>query len=295
MYKRLLLLIYISFLFSLNSFKTITTSLGYDFSKPQLTIVLPEILREISGITVIDSSTIACIQDENGILFLYDITRKKIKQQFTFGLNGDYEGITKVKNTLYILRSDGTIFEIENYISKKSHIKEYKTGIPATNNEGLCYDKDNNRLLIGAKGKINKDPLNKDQRFIYEFNLKTKTLNQKPVFSFNTNDINISAKLKGIDFQKKKNKKGLLVDIGFKLNTSEIAIHPITKKLYVLSAIDHCLFVFNNNSALEHIEQLNSVVFNKAEGLSFFPNGDIIISNEGQAHQPTLLKFKYNH
>ena len=47
------------------------------------------------------------------------------------------------------------------------------------------------------------------------------------------------------------------------------------------------------NGNLEHIEKLNPVLFNKAEGLSFYPNGDVLISNEGQAHQPTLLKFNY--
>lgn len=295
MFRRLLILICISLSLSFNSFKFSTSPLGYDFSKPQLTIILPEILREISGITIIDSTTVACIQDENGILFLYDIVRNKIKQQFTFGLNGDYEGITKVKNTLYILRSEGTIFEIVDYTSKKLHINEYKTGIPAVNSEGLCYDKDNNRLLIGSKGKINKDPLYKNKRFMYEFDLRTKLLNQKPVYSFDINTINIYAKKNGFIFRKKATKNGKVTEIGLKLNTSEIAIHPITKKLYVLSGIDHCLFVCNSNGELEHIERLNPTIFNKAEGLSFFSNGDMLITNEGQAHQPTLLRFKYQH
>jgi hypothetical protein len=265
----------------------------YNLKKIDIKLVLPAILHEISGITILDSTTVGCIQDENGILFLYDINRSRIRKQIPFGLNGDYEGICRVNNTLYILRSDGVIFEIENYTSEKLHVKEYKTGIPAINNEGLCYDLENNRLLIGSKGKINRDPLNKDKRLIYEFNLKTKLLNQMPVLNININDINLSAKLKGIAFLKKKNKNGDLIEVGFKLNTSEIAIHPITKQLYVLSSTDHCLFIFNLNGNLEVIEPLNPNLFNKAEGLSFFPNGDMLISNEGQAHQPTMLKFKY--
>ncbi len=294
MQRILFIVIGICFSVVISSFKNRTTPLGYDFSNPQLTIILPEILREISGITIIDSTTVACIQDENGILFLYDIARNKIKQQLTFGLNGDYEGITKVKNALYILRSEGTIFEIMDYTSKKLRINEYKTGIPAINNEGLCYDKDNNRLLIGAKGKIDKNPLNKDKRFIYEFNLQKKLLNQTPLMSFNINSINLFAKKNGFVFRKKTTKDGKVTEIGLKLNTSEIAIHPITKKLYVLSGIDHCLFIFNTKGEIEHIEQLDSTLFNKAEGISFFSNGDMIITNEGQAHQPTLLKFSYH-
>ena len=268
-------------------------ALSYTFDAPASSLVLPGILHEISGLTILDSATIACIQDEDGILFLYDLKNNKIKQQFTFGLKGDYEGITKVANTLYVLRSDGVLFEINNYRSGKLKVKTYGTGIPASNNEGLCYDLLNNRLLIGAKGKINKDAINKDKRFIYEFSLATKALNKEPVFSFTTGSINAFAKSSGIVLPKRQAKNGKILETGFKLNTSEIAIHPVTKQLFVLSATDHCLFIFNMNGTIERVEQLNSILFNKAEGLSFFPNGDLLVSNEGQMNKPTLLRFNY--
>lgn len=291
MFKGLTILICVFIPFMSNLYQS--KQIAYNFSKPIVKDILPASLQEISGLAIIDSTTIACIQDENGILFLYDTKNHKLKQQYTFGLNGDYEGITKVGELLYVLRSDGVLFELKNYTTKKISIKTYATRVPALNNEGLCYDSINNRLLIGAKGKINKDPLNKDLRCIYEFNLITKTLNQKPAFSFNTIDINLFAKMHDIKLPKRTTKNGKVVEIGLKFNTSEIAIHPITKQLHVLSANDHCLFIFNMNGNLEHIEQLNPILFNKAEGLSFYPTGDVLISNEGQAHQPTLLKFKY--
>ena len=270
-----------------------SNEIEYDFSKPNLNDVLPPILHEISGLTIIDSSTIACIQDEDGILFIYNIKSHKITQQHTFALKGDYEGITLVNDLLYILRSDGVLFEINDYKSNKLKVKTYPTRVPAINNEGLCYDSQNNRLLIGAKGKINKNPQNKNARYIYAFDLKTKSLNQTPAYEFNVVDINLTAKMQGVKFVKKQTKKGGMVEHGFKFNTSEISIHPITHQLYVISATDHVLFVFNKSGILEHIEQLNPITFNKAEGLDFFQNGDILISNEGQAHQPTLLRFNY--
>lgn len=278
---------------STSIFLTSSNKSAYDFSKPTLNDELPPILHEISGLAIIDSTSIACIQDEDGILFIYNIKSNKITKQHTFGLKGDYEGITLVNDLLYILRSDGVLFEIKNYQSKKLKVKTYPTRVPAVNNEGLCYDAINNRLLIGAKGKINKDPLNKNDRYIYCFDLKTKTLNQSPAFSFNTIDINLSAKLQGISFPKKQNKKGESIEHGFKFNTSEIAIHPLTQQLFVLSATDHALFIFNKTGNLEYIEQLNPIIFNKSEGLDFFKNGDLLISNEGQAHKPTLLRFNY--
>jgi hypothetical protein len=47
------------------------------------------------------------------------------------------------------------------------------------------------------------------------------------------------------------------------------------------------------NSDLEHVEQLNPALFNKAEGITFLENGDMLISNEGQSKKPTVLRFNY--
>lgn len=33
---------------------------------------------------------------------------------------------------------------------------------------------------------------------------------------------------------------------------------------------------------LEYIEQLDPIMFNKAEGITFYDNGDMLITNEGQ-------------
>jgi hypothetical protein len=32
----------------------------------------------------------------------------------------------------------------------------------------------------------------------------------------------------------------------------------------------------------------------EAEGISFFENGDMLISNEGEDRKPTLLRFNYH-
>src|SRR6218665_1128781 len=88
---------------------------GYSFKEPQSKIILPDTLHEISGVTCIDSLTLGCIQDENGILFIYDLEKREIKSQFTFELDGDYEGLAKVNNDMYVLRSDGAIFEVNEF------------------------------------------------------------------------------------------------------------------------------------------------------------------------------------
>lgn len=268
---------------------------GYNLTAPDNTLILPDTLREVSGLTNIDSTTFACVQDENGILFIYDVSKNEIKKQYVFNIDGDYEGVTRVDKTIYVLRSDGTLFEILNYTSDNFKLTSYATGIPANNNEGLCYDPDGKRLLIACKGKIGKGPEFKDKRVIYGFDLQTKTLTKEPIFDFDLQVIKDFAIKNKLDLPTKtrKKKEQPITEPFIKFRTSAICIHPQTKKLFLLSASDYLLFIFNMSGDIEHIEQLNPTMFNKAEGITFYENGDMLITNEGQDKKPTLLHFKY--
>lgn len=268
---------------------------GYDFGIPDRILVIPDTLREISGLTLLDDRTFACIQDENGILFIYDLVDNEIRKQTPFHLDGDYEGITRAGNTMYVLRSDGTLFEIADFRNPESDVSGYPTGIPASNNEGLCHDSANNRLLIACKGKIGKGPTMKDKRVIYGFDLGTKSLTPEPVFDFDIRQVTDFAHRHHLNLpEKTRKKKGETATEPFiKFRTSAIGIHPLTGKLFLLSAADHMLFVFDMSGTLLHLEQLNPKLFNKAEGISFFPNGDVLITNEGQNRRPTVLRFNY--
>src|SRR5512140_2212992 len=113
---------------------------GYNFTTPDKSVVLPEILHEISGVTIIDSVSIGCIQDEKGILFIYDLSLNEIRKSVNFFSKGDYEGIAKAGNIMFVLRSDGTLFEIADFESDEFTVTQHKTGIPCKENEGLCYD-----------------------------------------------------------------------------------------------------------------------------------------------------------
>lgn len=265
---------------------------GYNLKKPSETIILPDSLKEVSGITAISGSQFACIQDENGIVFIYDTRLRKIVHQYVFNINGDYEGIARAGKSLYILRSDGTLYEVADYHLASSDVNTYVTGIMTGNNEGLCLDVRNNRLLISSKSNAGKGSGLKDLRIIYGFDLKTKELSPKPAYQLYTETITAFAKEHRVNIPIIENKKGKR-KAAFKLRMSDIDIHPITHEIYLISAIDHMLCVLKADGTISGIELLDPEVFNKPEGITFLSNGDMVITNEGEDKKPTLLKFTY--
>jgi len=271
--------------------------IGYTLTQPDKISILPVALREISGIAIIDSSRVACVQDENGIVFIYDILKDEIMKMINFGPNGDYEGIALVNETIYILRSDGTLLKIESYKSSSSASTIELIGIKADNNEGLCYDNKNIRLLIAPKEKNIKGPEFKENHLIYGFDLTRDSLFNKPVIKIDLSDVirhldenNVEPR----DKAKKKGKKDKKNNRELNFKPSEISVHPVTGKIYVLSGEELMLFVFDSDGTIEFAEKLNPFIFTMPEGIAFFENGDMLISNEAGNKYPTILRFNYN-
>jgi hypothetical protein len=66
-----------------------------NFKQPSKVCELPAELIEISGLTDVDGKTVACVQDELGDVFIYDLENCTIIEQITFEGPGDFEGLTK--------------------------------------------------------------------------------------------------------------------------------------------------------------------------------------------------------
>jgi hypothetical protein len=268
-------------------------TMNYNLSKPDNTYHLPLSLKEISGITSTGESSIACIQDENGIIFIYDLLKREVIKSLSFYGNGDYEGITLVDKSIYILRSDGMLFEVSGFESENYKTLIYQTDIPEKDVEGLCFDRSANRLLIAPKSEPAKNSGNKDKRFIYAFDLKSKKLIRNPVFVFDLVLIKKFAMENSIKVPKNEGKKGDKKEPDIEFKPSAIGIHPITNKLYLISGMEKLLFIFDTKGNIEYIAKLDKDLFNQPEGITFLKNGDMLISNEGQNKNPKLLRFNY--
>jgi len=251
----------------------------HDFSKPDKTYAVEKGLKEISGLAWYKKDHFVTIQDEDGEIYIYDLSKKDVIEKIKFTKNGDYEDIAIVGKKIYVLRSDGTLFKVKDLGDKDQETKKYKTALDEGNDtEGLCYDKKNDRLLILCKDDPGKKL--KGKRAIYSWDLKKKELSKKPVFTIKVEEV-----------------KEKLLEQGIKINDfrpSGIDVHPINNKIYVIASAGKAMVVLDKKGKVEVVHPLDKTLFEQPEGICFMANGDLLISNEGKKKKGNILLFKNN-
>ncbi|MBL0103737.1 MAG: SdiA-regulated domain-containing protein [Bacteroidetes bacterium] len=288
-----LFIIPFAFLISTACNPTVEPCFNYDVEHPSQIIKLPSKLKEISGITFYSKKRLACVQDEKGTVFIYDIHKDKLKESFDFAGNKDYEAITNVNDTIYVLRSNGDIFEIDHPESDTENSVVHHTFLSKANNcEGLCYDEANRRLLVACKGKPEKHTTEKGMKAVYEFDLDSMKLMKDPVYVINPDSVKALV-LKNYEklnwFQKlfTPDEDGV-----FYFEPSEIAIEPGTHDVYILSSVNKTLLILSSNGDYKCAIHLNPSIYKQPEGLTFSNDGELIISDEGKDKKANLIFLK---
>lgn len=234
---------------------------------------LPDILEEVSGIAYMKNGKIACIQDEDGFIFIYDTENASLERRIEFAEPGDYEGIALVGTTAYVLRSDGTLFEVFNF--EYDHLKTIEYSFDFSENynfEGLGYDQRNNRLLLGIK-----DETDDDFKSIYAFDLETKKIINEPVYKIYFNNPVFE-----ILDMKPSNRM---------LQISDINVNPKNGKIFILEAVNPKLLILDSLGIPEKLYVFKKNQFGQAEGFTFGPAGELFISNEGKGGSGNILSI----
>lgn len=270
MLSLVLVLLFYSFEKEDSRFKN--SAAGYDIVQKW---ELPEELNEVSAIEWIGDQKVAAVQDEDGIIFIYDLDSGKIEKEISFGSGGDYEGLSISEGTAYVLRSDGTVFEIKNYMGQDPEVSPLKTNLSEIKDidvEGLSLDKANNRLLLAVK----EDKQDKKARGVYTYDLKQRKSNGQPVFRIKLSNPVLKGKAKG------------------KFNPSEIEIHPKTGDYYILDAKNLSLVIAGKDGQPKSVQPLDKSDFSQPEGLTFTPDGTLYISNEAGDGPANILQISLN-
>ena len=252
----------------------------YDLSNPTQACKLPNDLREISGLSYYKPGRLACVQDEVGMVYIYDLNKQAVVDNHVFGPKGDFEGVEYVDKTLYALRSDGELYAFEHQdgngikiIGGSPQTRHIKIDLPGRGTagqpdmEGLGYDPQLDALLLATK-----DSPGSDEKKIYFYSLKNKTLFQ----GFILKQASIAAFGAG----------------GKQFKPSGIAVHPQTHDYYMLSAASNQLIVCTMQGKVKSVVKLDKDLLPQAEGICFLPDGTLCLSSEGDGKKGILLIYK---
>ncbi len=164
----------------------------YQLNEPGRTWKMPPELAEISGLSCIDDQRLACVQDENGIIYIFSLKSGEVESKIEFSDDGDYEGIEVIDKDAWVLKSNGTLFMIADFLEKKgSVVKKFSTALSGKNDtEGLAYDPVNKSLLIACKEHPFLDESEGNHaKAIYSFNLESGQLDLKPFLMINPDTV----------------------------------------------------------------------------------------------------------
>ncbi len=255
---------------------------NYDLKNPVHTWKLPNDLVEVSGNTWVDKDHLILIEDIHPNLYLVKIDdknttlEKKIPFQKDEKNKFDIEDVTIVNNVVYALWSHGSLFKINDWNSS-ANTEEIKTSLSKKNNtEGLCYDPVTKSLLIACKDESGIADEKKSTKAVYQFDIETKKLLEKPFLIIHKKD-----------FKE-------LTDEKLDFNPSAIAVHPVTHEIYLLSTRDNKgMAVYNRDGKLISFQFIDANMMQQPEGICFSPEGKLYISSEGKKGEAGNL-FEFN-
>ena len=248
-----------------------STVLPYNLDRPDAAFALPAELLEISGLAALDSTHLAAVQDEEGIIYILDRETALITAQGRFKGSGDYEGIEVVDGLAWMLRSDGTLYSTSTAVSHNMDATRHDMDLHANcDAEGLAFDAPANRLLIVCKEHPGRGL--RGRRAIYAFDLATERRIEAAVYLIDR---------AGLDAP------------GQPFKPSALAIHPSSGYLYVLSSVRKVLVLLDpaDSGHILEAHTLPEHLFPQPEGLAFFPDGTLFIANEGVNGPATRLRF----
>lgn len=254
-------------------------------------LVLPEALREVSAICAADAHTLACVQDEAGALFFVDLRGQSPPRSVRFGPSGDYEGLARVGDDYWVLRSDGVLLHVAARGQALHVAATHRLELGHQNYEGLCHDPELGALLVLPKDPAGAGKRERDRRCVYAFDLLTRRARAEPAVAFTVKELVDQASARGIELPSRTDRKGA-ERVDLKLRGSEILCVPGSADLLLLSAVDRAVLRIDRGGKLVAGRLLDADVLPQPEGMAFLPDGRFLVASEGDPGRICVVELR---
>ena len=245
--------------------KGAATISAYLSKAPEREFLLPQGLDEVSGLAVASSDSVYAHNDESGIVYEIELGSGKVVKAFALGkptVKGDFEDIAVRGGYVYLLESDGRIFEAPiGAHRKRVRYNVYDTGVGVhCETEGLVTGPKDDDFLILCK-KPSEAAL-KDRVVIYAWNLHDRAPVTSPW-------LNVSL-------------DGLVAPL------DQANFHPSAfywrrerGSFVIISAKGHSALEIDEQGRYIDRVKLDKQDHPQSEGLTMMPDGRLILSDEG--------------
>ncbi|TXI77080.1 MAG: hypothetical protein E6Q44_14260 [Flavobacteriales bacterium] len=265
-------------------------AIPYDMRDPAQVFELPSQLNEISALTDVDAETIACVHDESASIYFLSTRTGRILDSVAFAGPADMEGLTRVGNEFFALRSDGLVYRLGDRASGMAVRDTFRLAIPNRNIEGLGYDDRSGMVLVSPKDLQKGSKAGKDERLIHAIDPHATAMAPRAALRLSLDRLEREAEALGIEVPKDTKGKGKAKS-ALKLRYSSVAVDPTNGHYYLLSAVDRTLLVVDRSGSLVDLVFLDPKLLPKAEGITFTPDGAMWLSSEGKGRSPVLVRY----
>lgn len=238
---------------------------------------LPDELKEISGLYWVGDNKVACVQDEDGIIYVYDLDKAMVTNKYKFADDGDYEALCFKDGEYWVAESNGKLFNVKSLESAELNTESYDLEFEYRNNiEGLAVNRDGKLWLSVKERNLNNEG---DYKGVYAFDPISKKLNKEPILKIMYNDPKF-------EVLKTHNPRKLI-------RPSDLAFSPNSDDLFVLDAEFQKVLIVDPKGSIKELHLLDPEEFEQPEGICFSPSGRMFISNESLSGPANILEVEF--
>lgn len=258
---------------------------AYRLDAPDAKQKLPSELVEISGLAWWEEEVLAAVQDEKGNVYRYDFAAEAVVRKIDFAGGGDYEGVTRRQNEIWVVRSDGRLYQLAD----GRPVQKFDTPLDEDFDvEGLTWYPKGKVFLLACKGFPGKGKALKGKKTIYAFDPAKGELRMAPEIVIDLAEVVVGRPLKARENAEEFFNPGK----GSKVfQPSGIAVHPQSGDIYVIASVGKKLIVLSPRGKLRHVKSLNYKHFDQPEGICFAPDGRLYIASEGAGGKGKIMRF----
>jgi uncharacterized protein YjiK len=272
-----------------------TTAQNYQLDKPERRLELVPELLEISGLEwASEGKHLLAVQDELGLIYRLDPETGSILQRSEFASDGDFEGVAVVSDTVYAVKSTGTLYRITYAPDGGVEVLKFKSHIDKTYDvEGLTAELKSRQLLMACKAAPPLLP--QGEKHIYAWNLADMSLPEQPALAIRLSDMldflqrnpATPRQDKMLEYLNRAEPEGSL-----RFSPSGIAVHPTLGHWYILSGPGRMLAVYSPKGQLLAMHRFDKDLLDQPEGICFDPQGNLYIASEGKEGPAVLCVWK---